>query len=196
MENAIEALQMAAAMLVFVVAISVSISAFGEARVTAQIIVDNQDREYLSSYVEDNGTTERIVGIESIIPSIYRSYNENFKIVFEAESIIGSEGIYQKKVDGDMVPINYIDLQRENLRDDADKINFIKAILYGADNETKTKLQKEKGIYLNNKSLYDKIKDKKFKEYLGIYYLEETDGATDAPDINKTKKRVITYTGA
>ena len=142
MENAIEALQMAAAMLVFVVAISVSISAFGEARVTAQVIVDNQDREYLSSYVEDNGTTERIVGIESIIPSIYRSYNENFKIVFEAESIIGSEGIYQKKVDGDMVPINYIDLKRETLRDDADKINFIKAILYGADNETKTKLQK------------------------------------------------------
>ena len=46
MENAADALQMAAAVLVFVLALSISINAFGEARQTAQTILDNRDREY------------------------------------------------------------------------------------------------------------------------------------------------------
>ncbi len=40
------------------------------------------------------------------------------------------------------------------------------------------------------------IKDKKFKESLGVYYQEEVEGQDNEnePDTNKTPKRVITYT--
>lgn len=86
MENAVEALKMAAAVLIFVVALSISINAFGEARKTSQTILDNQDREYDYTYVEDNGTTQRIVGAETIVPSIYKAYKENYKIVFQFKS--------------------------------------------------------------------------------------------------------------
>ena len=84
MENAADALQMAAFVLIFVLALSISINAFGEARQTSQIILDYKDREYDYTYVEDNGeTTERIVSAETIIPSIYKAYKENYKIVFK-----------------------------------------------------------------------------------------------------------------
>ena len=84
MENVTEALQMAFGVLVFVVALSISINAFGEARQTSQIILDARDREYDYSWVEDNnGSTERIVLAETIIPSIYKAYKENYKIVFK-----------------------------------------------------------------------------------------------------------------
>lgn len=86
MENAAEALKMAAAFLIFVVALSISINAFGEARRTSQTILDNRDREYDYTYVEDNGTTERIIGAETIVPSIYKAYKENYKIVFKDSS--------------------------------------------------------------------------------------------------------------
>lgn len=86
MENATDALHMAAAVLIFVLALSISINAFGEVRQTSQTILEYKDREYDYSYVEDNGTTQRIVSAETIIPSIYRAYKENYKIVFKESS--------------------------------------------------------------------------------------------------------------
>ena len=45
MENAVDALKMAGAVLMFVIALSVSIVAFGQVRQTADIILDYKDRE-------------------------------------------------------------------------------------------------------------------------------------------------------
>ena len=70
MENAADALKMAAAVLIFVVALSISINAFGQVRLASRTILEYNDKEYNYTYVEDNGTTKRIVGIESIIPTI------------------------------------------------------------------------------------------------------------------------------
>ena len=86
MENAAEALKMAAAVLIFVLALSISINSFSEVRQTSQTILNYRDREYDTTYVEDNGSTERIVGAETIIPTIYKSYKENYKIIFDFES--------------------------------------------------------------------------------------------------------------
>jgi hypothetical protein len=190
MENAADALQMAAFVLIFVLALTISINAFGEARQAAQIILDYQDREYDYTYVEDNGTTKRTVGVETIIPSIYKSYKENYKIVFNPDKIGKDEGLYKKN----NTPIYSFDLENTTL-DDNLKLDFITAILYGTSsitNETKNTLEKYLGITLNSEGLYDKIKSKKFVENLGIYYQEEIQG-TDAVDANKTEKRVITY---
>ena len=86
MENAAEALKMAGAVLIFVLAISIIILSFGQVRQTVDIILDYRDREtsYINgkNYYETN-KLERQVGLETIIPSITRAYIENYKIVFE-----------------------------------------------------------------------------------------------------------------
>lgn len=192
MENATDALKMAAAVLIFVVALSISINAFGQARKTSQAIVEMRDREYDYTYVEDNGSTERIVGVESIIPTIYKAYKENYKIEFST----GIEGgIYQKySANGTTEEVNTIDLENESHGTQVD--DFIMLILYGKKNQTdkfNNFMTNNPKIRLNSTGLYDKIKEKKFKERLGVYYQEETSGATSSPDANKTKKRVITY---
>jgi hypothetical protein len=187
MENAADALQMAAFVLIFVLALSISINAFGEARQSAQIILDYQDREYDYTYVEDNGTTQRIVGVETIVPSIYRAYKENYKIVFNKKKI-GTEGLYKKN----NTPVYSIDLENEVIGNDSQKEEFIKAILYGADSDTIKKFRENLGITLNSEGIYDTIKEMTFTEKLGIYYQEEIQG-TETVDANKTEKRVITY---
>ena len=222
MENAVDALHLAAAVLIFVVALSISINAFGEVRMTSQTILNSKDKEYNYTYVEDNGTTERIVGLESIVPSIYKAYKENYKIVFrddeaseKASDLLGDDGIYRVKdsATGNLVGIYKIDLQEQVLGSNTQKEQFIMAILYGsryADFTTvKDNFQQNLGIYLNNQGIYDKIKNRGagLKENLGIYYQEEVPtgdenaGVGDpnisdstVPDANKTTKRVITYT--
>lgn len=193
MENAAEALKMAAAVLIFVLALSISINAFGEARITAKTILEYKDNQYNIdfSHVEE-GQTERRVGVETIVPTIYKAYKENYKIVFETTCI--TEGIYQKRdEEGIIIPIYEIDLEKEVLGSDTQKEEFLMAILYGADDDTKDKFNTNLGISLNTEGIYDKIKEKTFKESLGVYYQEETEGASETPDANKTKKRVITY---
>ena len=71
MENAAEALKLSAWVLIFVVALSICINAFSEARATMDTILEYNDREYNDTYVEEAETTQRIVGYESIIPTIY-----------------------------------------------------------------------------------------------------------------------------
>ena len=192
MENAADALQMAAFVLIFVLALSISISAFGEARQSAQIILNYQDREYDYTYVEENGSTQRIVGAETIIPSMYKAYRENYKIVFDTNTISG--GLYQKKgKDGNSEKVYSIDLEKEVLGSDAQKEKFIHAILYGADQNTREEFRTNLGIELNSVGIYDTLKEKSFVEKLGVYYQEEIQGQSNTPDVNKTEKRVITY---
>ncbi len=200
MENAADALKMAAAVLIFVLALSISINAFGEARATSQAILNYNDREYEYTYVEENRDengeilTERLVGVETIVPSIYKAYKENYKIIFDI-SFLDGKGLYKKRnSEGGTDPIYSIDLEKEVLGNDSQKEKFIEAILYGANSETKAEFEKNLGIYLNDTGIYGTIKGKKFKEYLGVYYQEEVDGESQTPEANKTRKRVITYT--
>ncbi|MEI3356133.1 MAG: hypothetical protein V8R81_03540 [Clostridia bacterium] len=202
MENATDALHMAAAVLIFVLALSISINAFGEVRQTAQTIIQYKDREYDYSYVDQAGSTQRKVGIESIIPSIYKAYKENYKIIFETNEINTNtgNGIYQKSDgQGGTVEINYIDLEKETIGSDKDKEEFIRAILYGNEkgkNPNWATIQlkySNYGIILKDEGIYDKINTKTFNENLGIYYQDETDGKTNTPQSNKVEKRVITY---
>ena len=144
-------------------------------------------------------------GLESIIPTIYKAYKENYKIIFD-KSLVKDDGVYQKQSDTTNTPIYSIDLQKEVIGGDEQKEDFIMAILYGkkyenianVQNTFKTNLK----IILNDEGIYDKIKNVRVKESIGIYYQEEevTDGSTsnteNVPDANKTEKRIITYTKA
>lgn len=196
MENATEALQMAFGVLVFVIALSISINAFGEARRTSQVLLDYTDREYDYTYVEDNQTTKRIVRAETIIPSIYKAYKENYKIVFKN---IGNEGLYKKVINGVQKKIFFIDLEKEVLGSDAQKEQFIEFLLYGYSDimDPKLKIFNDAGITFEKQGIYQEIlKEEAFEESLGVYYQEEIQSAeTDnEPNANKNKKRVITYT--
>lgn len=207
MENAAEALKMAAWVLIFVVALSICINLFSESRQTMDAILEYNDKEYDYTYVEQNKDlegniiTERIVGIESIIPTIYRAYKENYKIIFperddyvlytkkSVKSTSTSNSIVREK-------IHYIDIEKETTGNDKMKEDFIKYIIFGT--KENQPLNNFPNIIFNgtgDSSLYNKIKDKKFKEYLGVYYQEEAgdSDASSTPNANKTKKRVITY---
>ena len=217
MENAVEALKMAVAVLIFVIALGISISSFSQARQTAQTILTYTDREYDMQYISNVTSTERVVGIETIIPAIYRAYKENYKIFF-----YNSDGqplkLYSKKENGIVVDVNYIDLEQETLGSDRNKDNFIMALLYGnkakltADDGTEIDFNEfvedlkrnNSGISLNTNGIYDTIKENKFVEKFGVYYQEDLKNEDDTtsgedtesiktPDVNKTKKRVISY---
>lgn len=190
MENAAEALKMAAWVLIFVVALSMCISSFSQARQTTDAILSYNDRDYIYSHVEDNGTTQRIVGFESMIPTIYRAYKENYKIIFPKDYIL-----YTKKdSSGNKEEVNYIDLEKELIGNDSLKEEFIQKILFGSNESTSTSFP---NIEFKNKdeALYNKLKANTYVEYLGVYYQEEVGdtGESSTPDTNKTKKRVITY---
>lgn len=198
MENATEALKMAAAVLVFVLALSITVSAFGEARQSAQIVLEYKDRDYdYDTYLNyDVKTTKRIVGAETIIPSIYKAYKENYKIVFKKANGEGME-LYKKAKtinSTETIPICSIDLQKDVLGSDEEKENFIKALLYGSKNTQIIEDFAKRGIILQNEDFYGKIEGKTFEESLGVYYQEELEGQSNAPDANLTQKRVITYT--
>lgn len=95
MENAAEAIKMAAAVLVFVGALAVAIIMIGQARATSDSILYMKDTSNYDSYTEsDEAVTSgvvtaegnRIVGLETIIPSLYRYYKEGFTIKFVDEN--------------------------------------------------------------------------------------------------------------
>lgn len=184
MENAAEALKLAAWILIFVVALSISMSSFGQAKESIDTLLVATDREYITEYLPESGDTQRIVGVESIIPAIYRSFKDNYKIVFPFP-------LYKYKGDD----VYYIDLSVNGFTDRV-KEEFIKRVLYGGDkydaNYT-TNHFRDYVFYNNSSSLYNRIKGKTFKEKLGIKYMGEENGATLAPDVNKVEKRIITY---
>ena len=131
MENAADALKMAAAVLVFVMALGIGISSFSQARETADLLIQYADRDSVTQYVQDTGNTTRSVGEESIIPTIYRAYKENYRIVFYDTDGNPLPLFTQNDDSGNPVEINYIDLEKETIAENRQKDNFIMALLYG-----------------------------------------------------------------
>lgn len=181
MENASEALYIAFAVMVFVLALTLTITSFSSLRETASSIIERD--EVLDLVTDDTGnyinyiqgnpdSTNRIVGIETIIPSMYRAYKENYKIIFKFKESVDCFESHETGEDG----VYYIDLKDEN---------------YATSNEAKSNLDE----ILKN-GLYDYLKDKTFKEELGQYYIEDEGKGVgeDFLDVNKTLKRIITYT--
>lgn len=185
MENGVEALKIAASMLIFVLAITITISCFTSATQALNRIFDMQngdeyvtdaDGNYLNfvNFRFDSGT--RKVGVETIIPSIYRAYKENYAIYFY-NSDKTAMVLYEKE-NGDQV--NYIDLEKEVYPNAEKAIEAVNNLLY-----------KESDQFRNG--LYQELKDKTFIEKLGEYYMDDVTGETGTAEVNKTKKRVIAY---
>ncbi len=233
MENASEALIMAFSVLVFVLALSISIHSFGQAKATSEMIMERSDSAYDTTFVdydssliqnvdgnEQNTVVTRTVGAETIIPTLYRAYKENLVIVFADDTKNSDKqfkdiGIFaQKKKDGSGYndnPVtrenNTIDLQALNIGSEDRATEFITYLLHSnsINNDYLQNKFNSQGTQnyksLRKESLYDTIKKSTFREFIGMYYMEdlkETEESdptqeTDISDANKTKRRVITY---
>lgn len=210
MENIVDALKMAGAVLLFLLALSITTLSFSKARETIDILLNYSDREYLTTKdgKEDNSyyyfakDTTRYVGKETIIPAIYRAYKENYKIVFKFPD---RYYLFQQYIlnDGEekLTKINTIDLKEQKISSDSESRRFLNGIIYGeyggyGDN---TVYQKDFLIYPNssplNTYLTEKEKSFKIREDLGTYYTEDAEGSESTiDDVEKHEKRVITYT--
>lgn len=197
MENGAEALKIAFAILMFLVALSLSISSFSEATNAIDSITTQRDRETEYTYVQPTENLSRVVGIETVITSLYRITEQNLEIHFYEKSASGSETKMELfkllNVNGSDTgeTSNYIDLAHENLTFGGQFLpnEFIDILIGGRNiknwNEIKSK-------YVNRlidgeleEGLYKRYANNKFEERLGEY--EQGEGAA------KITKRVITY---
>ena len=193
MENAADALKMAGAVLLFVLAISIIILAFGQVRESADTIIDYRDRE--TAYIDGNFYYEptglvRQVNQETIIPAIYRAYLEGYKIVFGKRF----EPLYNiKGEDGNWIEQKTLGTE-SFLGNVNDKAIFIKAILYRNFDSNEDEFLKKFSNKINLQgcdSLKTQLDGKNnIIEYIGIYYEDDN---PNVPELTKTKKRVITY---
>lgn len=198
MENAAEALKLAFAVFVFVMALSICVSTFSLARETADTILSFADETKYYEY-EDTGSTEyREVGLETIIPTLYKYNKENYKVIFAKGSYDATSGTITIE---DFMPlyksartneeIATIDLNEERERSEpwtgsnTEIKKFLDCLVMGGNynflDGTGNQLNFQQGII-------QKFKGKKFLELIGK---EQTAGSTN---LNKTTtKTIITY---
>ncbi len=77
MENAADALHMAFAMFIFVIAVSLAFATFSQAREVADVVLYYNDKTNFEEYVAETVSSNRIVGLESIIPAVRKYIHEN-----------------------------------------------------------------------------------------------------------------------
>lgn len=195
MENAVEALKIAFGVMLFVIALTLSISSFSQANLSVRAITTLRDRETRYTYVAPTTDGNRIVSVETIVPTMYKAYRENIRIEFYKKN--GEKLPIYNDLDKNGKPIqngeiNYIDLSEESFGIEGSKtaldvaLEHLAIILSGKA-ETGSKYANEiiykSPDYANG--FYGFLSANKFEEQLGEYYQGE--------NASKIKKRVIKY---
>ncbi len=174
MENASQALIIGFSIIIFVIALTISITMFSLVRSTSDFVIFKSDETNYYTYdmVDEDSKRIREVGLETIIPTLYRYYKENYRVEF-----INSEEkpleMYESDVTGE--EINYFDVDAEVDR-----------------NETWIGSQEEFKKNIDNiveEVLIPTYSDKKFEE---IYSTRIDTQDTEAKEEEK-EKIVITY---
>ena len=165
MEDAVEALYMAAAVLLLLIALTVSISSFTKAKVQVEEINESEtgidlaqdaSGQYIN-YMSKNNDENRIVGSDTVISSIRRISRESYTIYIERKAVNNLSGF---KTEGDFLKLGTAGTNYKNLTNE--KIGQI----------------------------YEAIKGKYFEEKIGIYQEKTSNGVSSA---NKQTHRIITY---
>lgn len=206
MENAADALKIAFGIIMFVAALSLSMSTFSSATNAVEKIISYRDRtqEYISITKANSDT--RTVGVETIIPTLYKAYKENFRVEFRDENDQPIILYYRYDTAGNETEVYYVDLEEEQFQASNTEANeHLKLLLQGKDDfnnkyQSSTYNKQKMTTIKGKNSLYAFLQANKFEEKLGEYYQEDKEAVdkgneipTDTPEINKTKKRVITY---
>ncbi len=78
MENAVDAMKMAGAALLFVLAFSITMIMFGQCKATADIVMEHlQINDFMHGVNGNKENITRRVGLETVIPTIYRYSNQD-----------------------------------------------------------------------------------------------------------------------
>lgn len=193
MENAVEALKMAGFMLLFIIALSITMITLTQAKTTADALVQNQDRQESYQYIEltegETRSFSRTVTLSDIIPTLYRYAQEDYAVQFY-NSNGTALNVYQsgqKNASGTNIWKNDLDLDTEHWEE-----NGVTRYEEWRGNNAKIKQHVDDVV----EYLLDNYKDRQFDEKLGTIedYEESQDTNELVPDINKQYKRVITYT--
>ena len=86
MENITEALKMAAAILLFVGALSLTIATFTKVRQTSSAVMENSEKN-ISFYDNIDYSSEKIVGLETVVTNCYLYYKNYNTILFYTGSL-------------------------------------------------------------------------------------------------------------
>ena len=83
MENATDALKMAFAVVVFVMALTIAVMMFSQLNQVSKLVVSSSDiTKYYEYKIAKDEEQTRIVGLETIIPTLYKYYKENYTVLF------------------------------------------------------------------------------------------------------------------
>ena len=192
MENAADALKIAFAVMVFVLALSLSISCLSEANSAVQAVAFMRDRETNYTYVTPSSKLTRIVGVETVVTSMYKADGTDLVLYYRTDN--NGNRIKKDNVD---IPVTYIDLKDENYANAEEAITHLNFLLgnyrsyksndYYTKHSNLKKYEKQlNDDYYSHGGLYNFFAGKTFIENLGEYY--------QGTDSTKIKKRVITYT--
>lgn len=82
MEDVVDALKLAFSVFVFIIGLAIVFNMFTRAKEVSDYVLEHTDNTYFARYVyaDDSNTEGRTVGIETIIPTLYRYYKEKFMI--------------------------------------------------------------------------------------------------------------------
>ena len=227
MENAVDALNIVFAVFVFVMALSLAMYMFTQARETADVVLQSSDVTEFMDYtslanVIDGSTTvdgnERIVGLETIIPTLYKYYKENYTVIF-----LNSNGspleLYETQTNINLWSTGYTNKYYSNNTD-------LRVCSFDVDEETRrhepwtgnTDYYKQNlDMFLSGGTFYypsgsgesynysdiignggfiEKYKNSQFRESLGEYTFNSVDSGatTGTTNVEGREKRVIVYT--
>lgn len=98
MENATQALIIAFTVLVFVIALTVSMVSLNSVKRVSDSILYTKDETNYYTYTDVKGkaTENRIVGLETIIPTLYKYHKENYTVVFKKAKYNQEEGTFSE----------------------------------------------------------------------------------------------------
>ena len=118
MENAVDALKIAFAVFVFVIALSITMYMFTMTLETSDTVLQSSDITEFMDYIEisDMAEDERIVGLETIIPTLYKYYKENYTVIFRNADGTPLE-LYKTQTNVDLWSTGYTNQYYNNNKD-------------------------------------------------------------------------------
>ena len=188
MENAVEALMMAGSILLFIIALTVTMSSFTTLRGGIDELLGQtetielaKDSEGYINYMESKAEgSVRKVGIETLVTSITRGMKENYVAYIKLKQAEMND--LDANTDVGIITTS----QNVNIAGSSQPIisagdKLIKVTIgYDTNQDINTKL---------GTGLYNTLKDKTFYEYLGEYQ----EYNPSVPDAEKVRHRIITY---
>ncbi len=191
MENASDALIMAGQVLIFIVALTICISSFTTVRAKVNEIVGQNEEirmaksgnTYINFMESRNASSNRVVGAETVVTSMYRAIKEDYVIYIKFTDPADIERIKDNNYINKMEATKNSEVKNNGVSIIETGNVLIKVTIGSDTNQDVNKVLKEDGG-----NLFEIMRDKKFNEYLGEYQ-KNTDSSTE----NKKVNRIITY---